>query len=108
MLYLMSSLLVETRVIDQILPHPNADRLELAHIAGWQAIVPKGEYVAGEVVIYIPPDVVIPRDLAGRIGVTNYLVERADESGDHVLVTKQIKLRGEPSYGLSSSRPFLI
>jgi RNA ligase (TIGR02306 family) len=107
MLYLMSSLLVETRVIDQILPHPNADRLELAHIAGWQAIVPKGEYVAGEVVIYIPPDVVIPRDLAGRIGVTNYLVERADESGDHVLVTKQIKLRGEPSYGLVVDRDVL-
>ena len=52
----MSSLIVEVCRIDRVLPHPNADLLELAHIKGWQCVVPKGKYAAGSLVTYVPID----------------------------------------------------
>jgi hypothetical protein len=41
----MSTVVVTTRTIAEIKPHPNADRLELAVVGGWQTVVPKGEGV---------------------------------------------------------------
>lgn len=52
----MSSHPVKICQIDSIEAHPNADRLEIANIFGWQTIVPKGEFVSGSNVIYIPID----------------------------------------------------
>src|SRR5580704_13397414 len=46
----MSSLIVEISKIQQVLPHPNAQRLELAHVKGWQCVVPKGKYAAGNLI----------------------------------------------------------
>ena len=46
----MSSLIVEVCRIDKVLPHSNADVLELAHIKGWQCVAPKGKYAAGALV----------------------------------------------------------
>jgi hypothetical protein len=46
----MSSLIVEVSRIERVLPHANADALELAHIKGWQCVVPKGRYAAGDLV----------------------------------------------------------
>lgn len=45
-----------------VTPIPNADRLELARVAGWQCVVKKGEVRAGELAVYfeidaVPPDV---------------------------------------------------
>ena len=36
----MSTFRVEAVTIDKIFPHPNADRLELAQIKGWQCAIP--------------------------------------------------------------------
>ena len=48
----MSSLIVPVAFIERILPHSNADALELAHVLGWQLVVKKGElgdsYLFGE------------------------------------------------------------
>ena len=87
----MSSLIVEVCRIDKVLPHPNADLLELAHIKGWQCVVPKGKYASGTLVTYVPIDAVLPAELSERIGVTKYL------SNGRV---RCAKLRGEPSFGL--------
>ena len=87
----MSTLIVEVCRIDRVLPHPAADRLELAHIKGWQCVVPRGKYAAGSLVTYVPIDGVLPPDLSDRLGVTKYL------SGGRV---RCAKLRGEPSFGL--------
>lgn len=46
----MSSLIVEVSRIEQIAPHPNADKLELAQIKGWQCVVPRAKYRAGDLV----------------------------------------------------------
>ena len=87
----MSSLIVEVCRIERVLPHPNADLLELAHIKGWQCVVPKGRYAAGALVTYVPIDAVIPTELSERLGITKYL------SNGRV---RCAKLRGEPSFGV--------
>ena len=91
----MSSLIVEVCRIDRVLPHPNADLLELAHIKGWQCVVPKGKYAQGALVTYVPIDAVLPPELSERLGVTKYL------SNGRV---RCARLRGEPSFGLIMDR----
>lgn len=85
-----SSVIVPVATIDSIAPHPDADRLEIAQVLGWQVVVPKARHQAGEKVVYFPPDAVLPQDLAERFGVAQYL------NKGRVRCTK---LRGEPSYG---------
>lgn len=40
--------------------HPNADRLELTTILGFQCVVQKGLYKGGEIIVYIRPDSLLP------------------------------------------------
>lgn len=47
--------------IGEIRPHPNADRLELTDIAGYQMVVGKGEYKTGDLAVFIQPDSVVPQ-----------------------------------------------
>ena len=86
----MSSVVVVTKRIDQVRAHPNADRLEIVIVGGWQTVVPKGLYSVGSQVTYVPPDCVVPPALAERWGIAKYL------SNGRVRATK---LRGEASYG---------
>jgi len=46
--------------INEIKVHPNADKLELAMIKGFQCIVPKGQYNKSDIIIFIQPDYVLP------------------------------------------------
>lgn len=47
------------RIMD-VLPHPNADRLEIIPIGGFQVVAGKGNYKPGDLAIYIPPDSIVP------------------------------------------------
>jgi len=101
----MSSVIADVVEIESVHPHPNADRLFLAHIKGWQAVIRKlddgsPEFAPGERVVFIPPDCTLPREMAERIGVVNYLRERTNAEGERDLVVRQVRLRGEPSFGL--------
>jgi len=71
----MSELIVQVVTIDEIRPHPDpeATRIELAIVKGWQTVVPVGKYEAGDTAIYVPPDAMIPPDVAEHWGVTNHL-----------------------------------
>jgi RNA ligase (TIGR02306 family) len=91
----MSTLIVEVSRIERVLPHPNADALELAHIKGWQCVVPKGKYAAGSLVTYVPIDAVLPEALSDRLSVTKYLSKGR---------VRCARLRGEPSFGLIFDR----
>jgi RNA ligase (TIGR02306 family) len=94
----LSSLVVNVQAISDVAPHPNADRLELAIIGGWQCVVPKGKYQTGDKIVYFPPDTLIPRTLAESLGVTQYL-SFAKDNPDMGRI-RCAKLRGEPSFGL--------
>ena len=85
-----STLLVPITKIESIKPHPNADKLEIAEVLGWQTVIQKDTFKVGDEVLYIPPDAVLPVELSDRFGVTQYLSKQR---------VKQVKLRGEPSFG---------
>jgi RNA ligase (TIGR02306 family) len=62
-----SEFLVEIVQIDEILEHPNADRLEFARVFGYHVVVGKGEYKAGDPAVYLPVDTVLPDKLRDQI-----------------------------------------
>ena len=90
----MSELVVEVCKIDKIIPHKNADKLEICRVKGWDCIVGKCEYKAGDRVVFVPPDTTIPKETAERLGIINFLAGKAHNR------VKTIQLRGEISYGL--------
>ncbi len=101
----MSSVIANVVEVEEVLPHPNADRLCLARIKGWQSVIRKHEdgspeFAPGERVVFIPPDSTLPREMAERLGVVTYLSERTNIAGERELVVKRVRLRGEPSFGL--------
>lgn len=52
--------LASIEIVSEILPHTNADSLEIAIVLGYQCIVPKGEFAVGRAVVLIQPDTVLP------------------------------------------------
>lgn len=44
--------------IENLRPHPNADRLEVCDVLGWQMVIPKGTYTNG---MKVPPDTLMAR-----------------------------------------------
>ena len=90
----MSSLKIEVVEIDSIEPHPNADRLELAKIAGWQCVVRKGEFKAKDRIVYIPIDSILPIELESKLFPPESKVTLSKSR------VKTIKLRGAISQGL--------
>ena len=71
-------------------PHPNADRLELAKVRGWQCCVVKGQFQEGGLAVYIPVDAVLPDALIESLGIRKNYRKRL----------RTIKLRGLVSQGL--------
>lgn len=70
--------------------HPNADRLDLVKILGYQCVTEKGLHQAGDLIIYIQPDSVLPVDAAWAEGYRKYSPGRI----------RAVKLRGEFSEGI--------
>lgn len=75
--------------IKEVKPHPNADRLDLVTILGYQLVCEKGLHKAGDVVIYIQPDTVLPQEEWAET-YRKYSPKRV----------KAVKLRGEWSEGI--------
>lgn len=82
--------LASIETISEILPHTNADSLEIAKVLGWQVIVRKGEFKAGESIVFIPIDTILP-----DAPWSAFL-----KKGDRAIRLNTIKLRGQYSQGL--------
>jgi RNA ligase (TIGR02306 family) len=82
--------------VEQIIvtEHPNADALEIAHVADYQSVVRKGTFVDGDLVAYIPEQALVPLDLLREMGLEGKL---AGKNRDRV---KSVRLRGILSQGL--------
>jgi RNA ligase (TIGR02306 family) len=89
----MSGLIVQVATITGVKKHPNADTLDIAEVLGWQVVTKKGDFSVGEKVVYFPPNVVLPKEVSDKFGVTKYLANGR---------IRCAKLRGEPSFGLVS------
>lgn len=88
------SLVVPIVKLEKVREHPNADKLELANVLGYQMAIPKGKYKTGDMVVYFPADTLLPAEWADKFGCRDFL-----KGSDKDRVGK-IRLRGEPSFGL--------
>ncbi|WP_181696405.1 RNA ligase (ATP) [Nocardia sp. GTS18] len=77
-----------------VVPHPNADRLELAQVGLYRAVVAKGQFVTGDHAVYIPEQAVVPDPLIVELGLTGKL------AGAQRNRVKAVRLRGEVSQGI--------
>lgn len=90
--------LATLRRIDRILPHTNADKLELAVVGGWQCVVKKDEFKAGDLVVYFEVDSWVPNHIAPFLtkeGKTPRIYRGVP--GERL---RTVRLRGELSQGL--------
>ncbi|MFB2918328.1 MULTISPECIES: RNA ligase family protein [Aerosakkonema] len=88
----MSIFKVEVVKINNVLHHPNADRLDIATIEGmaYQVITAKGNFNAGDLAFYFPIDSVIPDRFLDEFGIRPYYSKKL----------RAAKLRGIFSEGL--------
>ncbi len=101
----MSKTIISVESVKSVDSHPNADRLDVIQVLGFQVITQRGNLRVNDTVVYFPPDILIPPDTSGRFGVTNYL-KHAVFPGDLEKSQCRVgatRLRGVPSYGFCVS-----
>jgi len=86
--------LATIELIADVRPHPNADRLDIATILGWQTIIRKGEFSAGDRVVFIPIDTILP-----KAPWSDFLADK--KNPEKPIRLRTIKLRGQFSQGLA-------
>lgn len=96
----MSSLIVEVAPVLKTAHHPNADRLDIVQVKGWNVVTRRDLYKPGDLVVYFPPDTVLPDEWIAKFGIGNYCKYATDMNG----VRRQarigaIRLRHVPSFG---------
>lgn len=87
----MSSHIVDICRIEDIKPVEKADKLDVATVKGWQCIIGRDQHKIGDLVIFCPPDSIIPEWL-----IEKYKLEFLKKNGK----VGTIKLRGQVSQGL--------
>ena len=80
--------------LDEVSTHPNADRLDVVRIGGWQIVVARDRHHVGEKVAYIPEQALVPEAVQKVLGVEGRL------AGSRKNRVKAIKLRKILSQGL--------
>lgn len=83
-----------TATISQIQDIPGKDRIGLATVNGYQAIIAKADYQVGDLVVYISEQSIVPDELLEEIGLTGKL------SGSGKNRVKAIKMGGVVSQGI--------
>ena len=82
--------------VENVRPHPNADKLDMCEIGGYPVVIGKNQFKNGDVVFYIREDAQLTGDIQRFPWQANVL-KYASGSGR----IKVIKLRGEFSSGLT-------
>jgi len=90
--------LATIRRIKEIKPHPNADKLDIAIVDGWQLVTAKDNgFSAGDLIIYFEIDSWIPTEIASFLSKGKEPREHNGVKGERL---RTIRLRGELSQGL--------
>ncbi len=90
----MSTHSVNIVEITDIQPHPNADRLNIVHVSGWNCVVARGQFKPGDRAVYVEPDYVVP---TARPEFA-FLAKGHEDRTEHRM--KAVRLRGQLSFGL--------
>jgi RNA ligase (TIGR02306 family) len=85
------------RKIDDIRPIEKADAIECAVVGGWNVVVKKGEFAAGDLAVYCEIDSWIPTELAPFLSKGKEPREFEGIRGERL---RTVKLRGQLSQGL--------
>lgn len=87
---------VTIETIEEILPHPNADKLEICKLCNlsFQFIILKGMWKVADACLYFPIDSLVPEDVAVLLGVEGKLAGKKKNR------IKTIRLRGIISQGI--------
>lgn len=93
----MSKLIIKVCKIDEIVAHPNADKLEIAVVGGWRVITQKDLHKVGSLAVYFPPDSELDQSWTDKFGITKYC---APVKGTTRYRIKAARLRGEASFGV--------
>ena len=99
----------EVKVVElsEVVKHPDADLLEIAHIQGYdyQCVVRKGQHQAGEVMVYIPTGAIVPEALLQELGLWDEAAGKGRLSGSAGNRLTAVRLRGAVSQGLLAPPP---
>lgn len=79
-------------VVKDVKPHPNADRLDIITVKGYQCIVKKGEFAENDIVLFIAPD--------ARLNSNFEWVKTFQPFLGKNNRVKTVKIRGEYSEGI--------
>jgi RNA ligase (TIGR02306 family) len=84
--------LASVQKIENLTAIPNADKIELARILGWNVVVKKDEFKVGDLCVYFEIDSILPN---------KPWAEFLKDSNGKIHKLKTIKLRGQISQGLA-------
>lgn len=90
----MATFVCEVVKIDALEQIPGADFIELAVVSDYRSIVKKGQFSAGELVVYIPEGAIVPEKILEEMNLVGKL------AGSQKNRVKGIRLRGYISDGL--------
>ena len=91
----MSKWEVKVRKISKVMPHENADRLDVARADGfdWDIVVGKDQFKVGDLAVYVPIESILPQNLVDTIF-------KDSKVKPHNGRVKAVKIRQKVSYGL--------
>ncbi|MDR1299228.1 MAG: RNA ligase (ATP) [Oscillospiraceae bacterium] len=93
--------LASIQKISAISPIPDADRIEVATVLGWNVVVGKGEYAPGDLAVYFEIDSYLPaEDARFEFLAKSSLRSSPDQGRKKGYRIKTAKLRGVVSQGL--------
>lgn len=94
----MSTHEVKVVKLESILPHPNADSLQLTNVWGYQCVIRKDAHKVGDLMAYIEPDY--------KVNISRNEFRFLDDGkGKEWQRITMRRFRGEPSYGLLIPAP---
>lgn len=97
----MERKLVTVRRVREIEPIDGADKIELAHVDGWQCVVKKGEFRVGDLACYFEIDSLLPMVEAFEFlkprGTKKMMVDQVEREGYRL---RTVRLKGKLSQGL--------
>lgn len=91
--------------INDVTPHYNADRLEVALIEGYACVIPKGQFRAGDHAVYIPVASVVPQDVLQQMGLWDHETGKGRLAGPEGVRLRAQRFRGVVSQGLLLEPP---
>ena len=97
----MSETKITVERVNEVKHHPDADRLDVVQVLGYQVVTGRDNFKVGDSAVYFPPDILIPTTVAQGLGVDKYLKHAVfpGDLGSSQCRVGACRLRGLPSHG---------